>query len=99
MDMLYQNLRKNDVIVPDKDILEAHGIEMSPVTDDELKEIKELMTSERGRLIRAWRVENKETRAAFEARKHSVDLKVMKEQLFYSMDLVPKTGFLLSRMD
>lgn len=69
MDMLYQNLRKNDVIVPDKDIMEAHGIEMSPVTDDELKEIKELMTSERGRLIRAWRVENKETRAAFEARK------------------------------
>lgn len=69
MDMLYQNLRKSDVVVPDKDILEANGIEMRPVTDDELKEIKDLMTSERARIIRAWRVENKETREAFEQRR------------------------------
>ena len=69
MDMLYQNLRINDKIAPNKDILEANGIEMRPVTKDELEEIKELMTSERARVIRAWRVENKETRAAFEARR------------------------------
>lgn len=69
LDMLYQNLRKSDVIVPDKDILEANGIEMRPVTDEEMEEIKTLMTSERGRALRAWRVENKETRKAFEARR------------------------------
>ena len=69
LDMLYQNLRQTDTIVPDKDVLEANGIEMRPVTEAEMKEVKELMTSERGRVLNAWRVENKETRAAFEARR------------------------------
>ena len=69
VDTLFQNLRGSDVVSPDKDILEANGIEMRPCTDEEIKEIKELMTTEKGNLVRAWRVINKKTEKEYEAYK------------------------------
>lgn len=66
LDKLYQNLRGNDVISSNKDILEANGVEMRPCTDEEIAEIKELMTTERANLVRAWRVNNKASEEVYE---------------------------------
>ena len=65
LDTLQQYLRTSEITSTEKTVLEAYGLAMREVTQDEEKRIKEMMSSVSNRYIRAFRCVNEKTEAAF----------------------------------
>lgn len=67
LDFLVSMLRGNRSEVSGKTILDANGLDIRPVTKDEEKMLKDKMAGDRARYLRAWKVNNRATDAAFNA--------------------------------
>jgi len=65
LDFLCSMLRTTGAVDANKTILEANNLEMRDVTKDEENFIKDLMTNNRARYLRAWKCKNHQTEDAF----------------------------------
>jgi poly [ADP-ribose] polymerase len=65
LDFLKSMLRSSDKQEAGKTILETNGIEMTSCSDEEVAMLKEMMTDQRSRFLRAWKVKNIATEERF----------------------------------